>query len=60
MVTPIGYDAENQAGSPAFPTLLIMVLAEREKRRENDRESLMPEEGWNFMQLLPVLPCPHP
>ncbi len=29
------------------PPLLIMVLAEREKRRENDRESLMVGQGCN-------------
>jgi len=30
-----------------FPPLLIIVLAEREKSRENERESLVLGKGWN-------------
>ena len=32
-------DVEKQTDSSAFPALLLIVLAEREKKRENDRES---------------------
>ena len=32
-----GYDADNQACSSGILALLLMVLAEREKMREEDR-----------------------
>lgn len=40
-VHTIGYNAKHREGSSALLALLIMVLLEREKKRENDRESLM-------------------
>ena len=51
-VHTIEYDAENQGGSPAFPALLTMVLVEREKRREKDRELFTPGRGWQYEDAL--------
>ena len=36
-------DLEKQTDSSAFPALLLIVLAQREKKRENDRELLIPK-----------------